>query len=150
MPWQGHLFIGQKVHNYDEVRAIFKTLGKTNWTLDGEPYPYDDEALSNDEYDDIQQTIEYRGNKIEVAIRLRIEGEGGCDFPAEQDERDYTDAMVGFALTRRYRGAILDAGFEHGGRPEPFVFDPLEIQAILDQVRVWWPEAQALIWTIFH
>jgi hypothetical protein len=70
--------------------------------------------------------------KQEITIYFQRESEGGCDWPVPRDEA-YTDAIVGFALTSRYRPAILDKGHEHG-RPEPFEFNPQDILDILEQV----------------
>ena len=91
----------------------------------------------------------YRGVPFDVSVTFMHEMDGE-DFPTPDPEEMYTDAMVGFNLTERYRGAILDAEYTNGGRPEPFMFDPAELVVILDQVRLWWPEAQVAIWTLHY
>jgi hypothetical protein len=160
MPWQGHLFIGQKVHDYGEVIEIFQKLGVTELDALGEKLKSaSDENTKSDIEQEVQEalwdmssverTIHYKGVDWPVRIDFAHEGEGGADFPVDKDER-YTDAAVCFHLTQRYRGAILDFEDQHGGRHEPFAFDPLELQEILVQVRSWWPDAQVLIWTVFY
>lgn len=135
MPWQGHLFIGQRVHDKKEAAAIMRKLAPASL------------STKNIKDTPIAKTIRYRGKKFSVKIEFLFEVEGGAVLPMKGD---YTDAMVGFALTRRYRGVILDEEYQNGGRPEPFPFDPTELTKILKQVRKWWPEAQTLIWTIWH
>lgn len=139
MPWQAHLFVGVPVHNYDEVRAVFTKLGI------GTALAVKDEDLSGVSK---RASVKHRGKVFRVAIAFMREYEGGCEFPVGIEEK-YTDAIVGFELTSRYKGAILDAK-EPNGRPEPFVFDPNDCAAILKQVREWWPAARLMIWDNFH
>jgi hypothetical protein len=167
MPWQGHLLIGQRVHDWVEVLEIFRTLGVHEFDAlyDRTQKPgYDPLGEDRDWSDDLnveiqeaiwdmetklERTIVHKGVTYEVQIEFRHEGEGGALFPVPKDE-EYTDACVYFSLTQRYRGAVLDFAHEKGGRPEPFEFDPQDIAHVLAQVNEWWPEAKAMIWTKFY
>ena len=135
MPWQGHLFIGQPVRNYQELRDILTKLGIEN---DKTP---DDELFDGSMCKAVE--LELKGATYKASIVAYWEQEGGARFPATSG---CSDAAVALNLTSRYRGAILDAAYTRGGRPEPFVFDPNDILELLRQVREFWPEAQALIW----
>ena len=156
MPWQGQLVIGEKVWNYDDAAAIFKKLGcETDLTP---PPGLDEDEMLDFELDvfggvAIKKQITYKGVVIDVSIYLLTGSEGGVEFPVpgndENPKPDYTDALVGFYVTSRYSGAVLDKDTSHG-RHEPFVFDPTELAELLSQVREWWPEAQAMIWTVFY
>jgi len=170
MPWQGQLLIGQSVKDYGEVVEIFRKLGVSHPELfaQGEKLKnaiasgLDKKLIREIESDlweltdevSLPRTIVHKGVEHKVEIAFRHEGEGGAEFPTLKmygdDDLSYTDACVFFSLTSRYRGAVLDAKHERGGRPEPFEFDPQDIVDILAQVRVWWPEAKAMIWTIWY
>jgi hypothetical protein len=142
MSWQAHLFIGVPISTYEDIRKIMLQLsGNLEWrTADKGELFYDLPAIEG-------KSVKYKGNEYPVKIRPMRGIEGGSKFPP--NDPSYTDAMIGFELTSRYAPAILDQGYEYG-RPEPFVFDPLDIADILQQVRKWWPEAQAIIWDIWH
>ena len=144
MPWQGHLFIGQKVRNYQEAAEIFKSLG-----VEIEAFDNDEDAWEVFDGISLKKEVEYQGVNYPIEIDFMHESEGGYDFPVANDE-DYTDAAVAFHLTQRYSGAILDHEHQHGGRPEPFEFDPIELDVILREVRTWWPNAKLMIWTVFY
>ena len=148
MPWQAQLFIGVSVHDNEEVREVFQKLGR-----------HDLDALDADELEEelweepsVKKELWVpegsESVKQEITIYFQRESEGGSDWPVPRDEA-YTDAIVGFALTSRYRPAILDKGHEHG-RPEPFEFNPQDILDILEQVHAWWPEAKALLVECFY
>jgi len=138
MPWQAQLFIGQRVHNWDEVRAIYKKFGHV--------LSEDDLELEETQWDlpTIPFSFNWDGEQWNVHASFRREPEGGCPFPVDKLE-DYSDAAIVFDLTSRYKGAILDGQYEHG-RPEPFEFEVEDVLHILNQVRKKWPEAKAIIW----
>ena len=144
MPWQAQLFIGQRVHDAHEAREIFQKLGCH--TLEY----LNDEELEEELWNDpkFDRYAFHKGENIEVEIRFRRECEGGCPWPVPRTD-DYSDAIIGFALTSRYAPAILDKGHSHG-RSEPFEFEPHDICEILDKVREWWPEAKAIIWDVWY
>lgn len=144
MPSQGQLIIGQPVHDYTEARMIFAALLK-NIRKFVAHLPANDKQLDEVQ---IELPITYRGQQFAAVVRLEIEMEGrnGVFTPIPHSDPD-TWAFIGFYLTGRYFGKILDARCPDG-RHEPFVFDPQEIQAILDQIRQSWPEAQAMIYTV--
>jgi hypothetical protein len=148
MPWQGHLFIGERVHSYQEAAEVFKSLG-----LEIKPFSSEEDAWDVFDQAHVSKEIDHRGVKYTAEITLIVEREGGVDFqfdkPIPTDE-PYTDAAVAFHLTQRYRGEILDHEHQEGGRPEPFDFDPEDLVSILKQVREWWPKAQVMIWTVFY
>jgi hypothetical protein len=139
MAWQAQLFIGQPVRSYEEARAILTKLGVTSALAET-----GDTDLPNVIWKVIPMT--YLGKKFAGEVYFSIEREGGSRFPTPKGQnQNYTDAAVVLDLTSRYEGSILDAEETHG-RPEPFVFDPIEVADLLTQVRAVWPEAQALIW----
>lgn len=135
MPWQAHLFVGQGVRTYSDVRLIFGKLGVEKERMDIADWAVGEIVVKR------QLTVG------EVKIRFVFEAESGDSFPVPRNAP--INAFVGFPLTSRYKGAILDRKFPNG-RPEPFRLDLVEIQLILDQVRVWWPEAEILMYEIFH
>ena len=152
MPWQAQLFIGERVHDDEEAKQVFIKLGVSE--LDGQKI----ETLTGDELEEALwnmgavdrfawvPTANGEHENKEVQIMFRREGEGGCSWPVERDE-DYSDAIVGFALTTRYAPGILT---RKGSRPEPFEFDPQDILDILESVHAWWPDAKALLWSVLH
>jgi hypothetical protein len=141
MPWQAQLFIGQPVHNGQEVIDILKGLGvettSTRYEID------EDHEI---EMTTLKKAIIVKRKAVKVDIELYIEEEGGVRWPVDKNE-DYTDALIGFPLTSRYVAGLLNT---KESRPEPFVFDPLEVYDILTQVRAWWPQAQAMLWDVFY
>lgn len=139
MPWQGHIYIGQKVRSYEEARSILANLDDDP---DRDWDSMDIEALRASCFD---ASVHLHGNEFHVCVGLMEEWEGGDPYTYD----DSPDAMVGFGLTSRYKGSILDKDCENG-QTEPFEFDPSDITEILSQVRKWWPEAKAIIWTVFH
>jgi hypothetical protein len=147
MPWQAQLFIGVPVKTHADIRAIYVQLGSGD-VISG----LTDEELEFD-FGGIQKFVMWNDKLHHVNVEVMIEREGGTDFPVVDDTADttsaYTDAIVGFGITSRYRPAILDR-MHPKGRPEPFCFDPLELNEILVQVRQWWPEAQTMIWDVFY
>ncbi len=146
MPWQGQLYIGQRIHNIDEARAVLTALHRAG----------DDRIPERDEDDDdigelpsLTRNVVHAGKPFTVQVEVHQTEEGGVSFPVPASE-PYTDALIGFELTARYRGAILDAAFTSGGRPEPFAVDVAAVADILRQVREWWPSAEVLILTMFY
>lgn len=136
MPHQAHLFIGQPVRDYLEIREVF---GKLDVQTSGIS---DDELFEKS----IGKTValDYGGRKLDVQISLHWELEDGNPFPVPGTV-DATTVAVAVALTGRYRGKILD-GSEPHGRPDLFCFDPEEILGLLSQVRQFWPEARVFVW----
>lgn len=144
MPWQGQLFVGERVATCADVRAIFTKLGYTGDLSDEEIH---------DKIPTIQKTVELHGVEYTVSIEFALETEDGSDqLPANAEPGDQTDdtySYVGFALTSRYSPAILDRAYAHG-RVDPFVIDIEEIRIIMNQVRLWWPEAKLLMCDCFY
>jgi len=140
MPWQAQLYIGVPVRNYAEIREVLKQLKVKIPKMSDEDLLYEQPGL--------ETHVKYKNKLFKIDVHPMHEDEGGSTFPVAPDE-DCPNAIVGFPLTDRYRGAILDAHIPRG-RPEPFVFDPLECQALLKQVRAWWPEARLMIWEQFY
>lgn len=142
MPWQAHLYVGERVATFDDVRRVFAKLGHID--------PITDEDIDYKETPALKKTITLDGQTFNVTVEFEQESEGGSSFPSDPANGDYTDALIGIALTRRYSAAILDRAYEHGGRPEPFRLDLVEIHSILDQVHVWWPDAELFMFEVFH
>lgn len=136
MPWAGHLYIGEKVRNTTDVIRVFQKLGKS---LDNDTKIQDLHKFTT------KISVEYMGETFVETISFQQETEEGVRWPLDPDEQ-YTDAIVGFALTSRYQPAILDYVYEHG-RPEPFEVDVVGMTEILKSVQTIWPEARVLIWT---
>ena len=143
MPWQGHLWIGESVSNWEEVRAIYDKLGidykdiKDEWN----------DFFRNPHLPGAKRQVRYKDTTFGVSITFEHEGEGGMRFP---NNEVYSDALVGFQITSRYSPAVIDSWCGTGGRPEPFEFDPQDLVDILKQVREWWPDAKCIIWTNFY
>ncbi len=139
MPWQAHLIIGERIHTYEQAVEIAAGLG---WKVTVEELQ-DGEAKSF--------KIKHKGKTKKVGIYAWFESESGAKYPspetADFTSKD-TSAWIGFQLTSRYKGEILDADEEHG-RPDPFEIDIEAVADILKQVRVWWPKAQFLISDMF-
>ena len=148
MPWQAQIFIGQRVHSTQEAVGILRSLGVDLSVLDEDPERMDDLDGWQIRFRFPSHSIAYAGQTFEVRPQYMEETEGGGPFGG-RPENDYTDAIVGFNLTSRYEGAILDHATENG-RPEPFYIDVEGLSDILRQVREWWPEAQAMVWNVFY
>lgn len=147
MPWQAHLFIGEVVHDYVEIKEVLDKLG-----IDYSHIMDNDDLFSGEAYKKvilhIPGELGTTGKNFTVAIQPMKESEGGTCFPVNKSN-PYTDAIVGFELTSRYDPSILDRDYKHG-RPEPFVINLNEANVLLQQVRKFWPEAQLIMWDNFH
>lgn len=137
MPWQAHIFVGERVHDYDEVRAVFDKLGYKHGDID-------DDELQEEEF---SAQITAYGVQHEVSVQFYQEQEGGIEFPVSRSD-PYTDALVGIKLTQRYEPGIFNSGWPHG-REEPFELDLEELGKVLAQVRKWWPDAKILMMDVF-
>lgn len=131
MGTHGQLYIGVPVQNEAEAVAIYNQLD-----IDiGEDGVFSGTGK--------EVTVSLKGRKYEVYLS------------AMTDEDEMESFAVGFHLTDRYEGAILDADSKWPdgnprGRPETFVFDPLDIVEVLKDVRKWWPQAQVFIWDVAY
>lgn len=131
MGTHGQLYIGVPVQNEAEAIAIYEQL---------------DIDIGEDGVfcgDGRFFTVSLKGRKYKAYVS------------AMTDEDVMESFAVGFHLTDRYMGAILDADSKwpdgrSRGRPEVFVFDPLDIVEILVEVRQWWPQAQVFIWDVAY
>ena len=134
MPWQAHLYVGVEVSSEKEALKIYNDLGITPDTpRNGGVF-----GGAGKEY-----FISLRGKQHRVYLYAMQENEGGSNTFA-----------VAFALTGRYGPEVLDAPIEENedapGRPEIFVFDPDELNDILNQVRPWFKDAKVFMWDRFH
>jgi hypothetical protein len=145
MAWQAQLYIGVKVHSLPEAKRVLAGLGVSDFPHESKSWYY--------KYPEKQSKIVYKNVTYPVNVSFQFEPEGGSvisvDEVPQEEKRSYTDAIVGFPLTARYKGEILDVD-EENGRPEPFEIDIEGCSDILSQVRKWWPEAQLLMWDRWH
>jgi hypothetical protein len=144
MPWQGHLWIGEPVHNYEEVREALLRAGASKDELPEQ----DDELYEvNVVIDDkIKHLPCVPDDNDEYFVEFLHEGESGCPFPPQDKyEQQSPFALVGFPITMRYKGEILDREFVEGGRPDPFVINLDEVHQLLEAVHKFWPQAQLLL-----
>lgn len=139
MPSQAQLYIGQRVHDFEEIEALYKKLGVDTTDVDPEdPYTlYDCEKSVK---------LNYQGEEVTLLLGFHYDNEGS--FPVPRDE-DYSSALVGISLTSRYAPTLLDRGHEHG-RPDPFELDLGALASLLEQVRTFWPEAEVLMMDIWY
>jgi len=79
------------------------------------------------------------GHYFNVASRNTLTGQFGNSY-----------LCLGAAITSRYSPSILDAGWDSGGRPEPFVLDLPRLQKILAEGQKQWPAAQILMMDFEH
>lgn len=136
MPWSGHLFIGQPVRDYAELRAVLTKL----------------DIPCERASDDFELFDGSFGRQIALKLHDRtfyawLAAELSDDFLFPAHPGESTGAAVALRLTNRYKGAVLDADAQ-SGRTDPFCFDPEDIAELLRQVRIFWPEAQAMIWDV--
>lgn len=153
MPWQAHIWIGVKIHDYVEARQALLALEKgpgvklkhgpagAGSTVAGTV----DELLPDIAF---LVPLVYKGKSVVAKATMEVDREHGVTFPVP-NSRVYTAALVGIHLTSRYSPAILDEGHRNG-RPEPFELDLDALQDLLAQVRGWWPEARVLMMDIWH
>lgn len=139
MPTQAQLYIGERVHDFEEIEALYEKLGVDTAAADPEdPYTlYDCQK---------PVTLNYRGETVTLSLGFYNDNEGS--FPVPKDEA-YSSALVGIALTSRYAPTLLDRGHEHG-RPDPFEVDVGALADLLEQVRDFWPEAEVLMMDIWY
>lgn len=147
MPYQAHLFIGERVGTFDDARGVLRRLGVRD-----DQMPEDEEEFDEHLRDGLAESfalperqIIYRGTQYAAIPFLFAE-----EFPAEEPTSDYTCALIGIPLTSRYRGAILDVDYVRGGRPEPFEINLDDAADLLRQVQEWWPTAKLLMMDIDH
>jgi len=148
MPWQAHLFIGERVIDQTDVRRILTTLQHPDASLSD-----DDLDASVEDRTDFETpfTLTYKGRQFSLPATLYIEGEAGGDpLPRKARFRDENSfALFGIQITSRYKGTLLDLGTPHG-RPDPFVLDLAALADLLRQVRERWPAAEILMMDVFH
>lgn len=148
MPWQAHLWIGERILNGTDARRVLATLG-----LDPRKVPDDPEALQDfaDEHLRTRVTLSCRGVTKSLPVHLVIEREAGASYPITSGADLSCFALVGVQITSRYQGTLLDAGHP-GGRPDPLVLDLDELRALRDAVRqqLPWPAAEVLMMDLFH
>lgn len=137
MPWQAHLFIGERVHDFDEARAIYLKLDPN--------VKFPDDVY--DEWPEVPFELKLHGKSYDLGCSLFIEGEGGYPWPSE--DKYNTGAMVCIPITSRYSPSILDRA-HMCGRPDPFEINLEEVTDLLNQVRETWPDAQFMICDRFH
>jgi len=128
MPWQGHLYVGVPVADEGEALKVYEQLGiepDPEWIFSGKGRA---------------ELVHFRGHEITVYVAAYEEQEGGEPYPR----------IVGFPITGRYKGAVIDreTGEANGGRADPFVVKPADLQEVLDDVHLWWPEAEILLMDI--
>jgi hypothetical protein len=124
MPTQGDLMIGVPVKTEAEALAIYSQLG-----------------LETDE----QGVFGGKGGERSVSLHKRV----FTVYVSGMQEDDSRTYAVGFHLTDRYKGSVLDADSPHG-RESLFVFDPQDLLDLLAQVHTWWPEAKVFLWDIHY
>lgn len=164
MPWQGHLMIGEQIRDYQQMVTVLNKLGEIEQTTvdDHISSLIEDskEQISKEDKEEIlsefylcryflkkvNKTVVYKKRVFPCEIQVYYEPESGISFPSSSKD---TGAFIGFKLTSRYKGSILDFDCSHG-RTDPFVIDLIGVHDILEQVRVWWPEAQFLMMDFFH
>ncbi len=138
MPWQGDLFIGVEVSGEEEAIAVYEELGipvgKVKTSGFGQEATFMEDVFSGS---GVEKTVTFRGKPVRVYLYAMIDGNNSDSF------------AVGFGLTGRYKGHVLDKD-EPKGRPEVFTFDPEDLCEILREVRTWWPKAGTFIWDRFH
>jgi len=149
MPWQAQLFIGKRIRTFNNIRAIFDELGIDHSQASDENLRYPEDCgppLVK------KVTLTLDDFSFTAEMTAMFECEGGSDFPAVDTlmiEEAYTDAIIGLPLTGRYRPSILDRAHEHG-RPEPFTINLHEAAELLGQVQAFWPDAELLLWDMYH
>jgi hypothetical protein len=143
MPWQSHLWIGEPVHNYQEVRDAFLCAGVSKAEM---PRKNDNLYTVRIDISDKIRHLPFVPDGNKYTINFVWEAESGVYFPPESELDEQSPfALVGFQITGRYEGKILDRDYADDGRPDPFVIDLDEVQMLLNEVHLWWPEAKFMI-----
>src|SRR5688500_18745739 len=103
MPWQAHVFIGERLHDLQDARRILAVLGDDRATL---PDGALRDALAHGD-EGVPITLTHAGRAFDLAIKVEAEGESEVELPdhrAPEDREDDTWAVMGVALTSRYAG----------------------------------------------
>jgi hypothetical protein len=150
MPTQAHLFVGVPVNTPADVQNVFSMYGHTSHI-----------NVQNLDYGDIQDLLGQHGLAISVegkprAISLVWDDESGVNQWSSGQTNTLTNqrgdscALLGVTLTSRYYPAILDEGWNGGGRPEPFKLDLDRLQRIVNEVKEQWSNAEILMMDFNH
>jgi hypothetical protein len=153
MPWQGHVWIGEIPQSAEHVVEIFKKLGATEEELGLDEVDWTDEQDKKEWLWDVAHHIDNVSFSIEVGedvipVKICFKHEAERLRSMDESFEIGQDVIVGFPLTSRYSGAILDKDCEKG-RPEPFEIDIPLTKEVLKQIRKKfnWIEADVYMWT---
>jgi len=149
MPSQAHLFAGIPVTNLQDLQDFAHHFG----------LPVINSPSSDDWQDWLNQhqsklRIENQPQEIQLIQDSEVDYQDLNHLYSSRNTRTQeiggTHLTLGAELTSRYQPAILDAGWDRGGRPEPFRLDLERITKIRDEIKKQWPQAEILMMDFHH
>jgi hypothetical protein len=144
---QAHLIVGIPINSLADGQKALQHFGVTDI-----PGDLDDlQEIVND--NDLSLTLE--GTELHIDLIRDNEACDGDHFSILRkntltNELGDSYVCLGAAITSRYMPSILDAGWDRGGRPEPFILDLSRLHKILEEAQKQWPAAQMLMMDFTH
>ena len=145
MPYQGHLHVGIPINSIADFQKAGAHFGITPPGPGGGHYEWADAFAG------AGATITIEGKARGVSICS--DDEAGFNYLSKNTKTGAIGnsyMLVGAALTSRYYPAIVDEGWDQGGRAEPFVLDLDRLAKIKAEVCEQWPDAEILLLTFNH
>ena len=144
---QAHLIVGIPINSLADGQKALQHFGVTDIASDLD----DLQEIVND--NNLSLTLE--GTELRIDLVMDSDACDG-DYFANLRKNTLTNQLgdtyvcLGAAITSRYSPSILDAGWDRGGRPEPFILDLPRLQRILAEAQKQWPAAQMLMMDFTH
>ena len=147
MPTQAHLIVGIPVNSLADAKKALQHFGIASVT--------NDIGDIQEELEDGAPILSLEGQDLQVSLFMDSEACDGnyfSDLSRNKVTKQVGNSYVclGVAITSRYSPALVDAGWEDGGRPEPFILDLPRLTQILAEAQKQWPAAQLLMMDIMH
>lgn len=147
MPSQAHLIVGVPINSLADGQKVLQHFKVPRTANDV------DELQEIVDESDLSLTLE--GTELRVALFADSEACDGNHFSILRKNTQTSQigdsyVCLGAAITSRYMPSILDAGWDRGGRPEPFMLDLPRLQKILAEAQKQWPAAQILMMDFMH
>jgi hypothetical protein len=151
MPVQAHLIVGIPVNSLQDLETAAKNAG-IHQHLPVNPEFCDYENL----FSNYGCHVTLEGKRHRVSLIMCSD----CDYSPDPftylstntitGEKGGSYMALGAEITSRYSPSLVDAGWDSGGRPEPFILDLDRLKKIEAEAQATWPEARILMMDFMH